>query len=32
MVHTRSEAILKMGQKRPKFVYVVLLVKKGQNP
>ena len=32
MAHTRSEVILKIGQKMPKFVYVVLLVKKGQNP
>ena len=32
MAHTRSEVILKIGQKMSKFVYVVLLVKKGQNP
>ena len=27
----RSDVILKLDKKRPKFVYLVLLVKKGQN-
>ena len=28
---SRSDVILKLGQKSPKFVYLVLLVEKGQN-
>ena len=28
----RSDFILKLGQKRPKFIHLVLLMKKGQTP